>query len=91
MAPSFETMYHGPHFLFMCWPLSFHMFNFLLSNAIGLPSCIKTPLIAKLEAIKVDLKIFVEIKQLQHWRFRQITFQRFKGLIACFTPFINFE
>ncbi len=43
----------------------------------------------KVGSIKIDLKIFVKVRQLQHWCLHQNVFQGFEGHIACFIPFIN--
>ncbi len=53
MASSFETMYHNPHFLFMCWPPSLRLAQ-LLAFKCHWPSILHS-LDCKVKGIGVDL------------------------------------
>jgi len=91
MAPSFETMYHNPYFLFMCSPPLLY-FAQLFVLKCHWPSILHYNFFdRKVRDIRMDLKIFVKVSQLLHKHFHQNAFQGFKGLITCFIPFISFR
>jgi len=65
MAPSLETMYHGPHFLFMGWPPSLCFTQFLAFKNHR-PSILHwDSSYGKVGRIGMDLKILVKIGHFQ--------------------------